>query len=181
MNVSRSCQNESYMLKFGNLLTGNSLLDGPLNSTGLWSFLYLFWCSSEIENYSFALWIIFSLKQPRFITILELLGSSPNNNDVHHEKPSERKIFDPLVSESNFLFELSLLQLGLVDFLSSTSITYMLSANSPSSQSWLVFSPRSVKNQRSQIRMRAKDEESWEWIFSGQRFSVEFLVVDILL
>lgn len=63
------------------------------------------------------------------MTVLELLGSTPNNNDVHHEKPSERKIFDPLVSESNFLFELSLLQLWLVDSLSSTSITYMSTCN----------------------------------------------------
>lgn len=151
MNVSRSCQNDSYMLKFGNLLTGNSLLNGLLNSTGLWSFLYLFWCSSEIENYSFALWIIFSLKQPRFITVLELLGSSPNNNDVHHEKPSERKIFDPLVSESNFLFELSLLQLWLVDFLSSTSITYMLSATSWQSVISEVIGVQSSLGQKSVI------------------------------
>ena len=54
--------------------------------------------------------IMFSSTQ-RFVTVPELLGSSPNNNDVHKEKPSVREIFDPLVSESNFLFELSLLQL----------------------------------------------------------------------
>lgn len=54
-----------------------------------------------------------------------LLGSSPNSNEVHQEKPSARKSFDPLVSESHFLFELSLLQLWLVDLLSSTSIIYL--------------------------------------------------------
>ena len=161
MNVSRSCQNESYMLKFGNLLTGNSLLDGLLNSTGLWSFLYLFWCSSEIENYSFALWIIFSLKQPRFIlTVLELLGSSPNNNDVHHEKPSERKIFDPLVSESNFLFELSLPQLWLVDFLSSTSITYMQAVRHLRSDWCSVLARSKISDLKFACALRTKKAES---------------------
>lgn len=58
-------------------------------------------------------------------TFAQVFGSTPNINDVHQEKPSERDSFDPFVSESRFLFELSLCELWFAGLFSSTSIIYL--------------------------------------------------------
>ena len=114
------CQNESYKLMLENLVTDNFLwivCSHNMRKSSNMSLkrsvsLLIQFTNRElllcfVDNGS----IMFSSTQARFVTVPELLGSSPNNNDVHKEKPSARENFDPLVSESNFLFELSLLQL----------------------------------------------------------------------